>query len=157
MLSKILMSVVFHFFFWPLIFWLLKMNLKLWINVIYLHQTQSSLIFPWLWPIFYPLEILKFHGLAFVGPSCTFPRCQPSQGGWQLVSFPATLPPAAQITNYNHSGLEAKPHKPSLRQSHLIINPNRANGSFRRAWLLKKFFEKLLPLQITTPRCLMIR
>ena len=82
----------FFIFFWPLIFWLLKMNLKLWINVIYLHQTQSSLIFPWLWHIFYPLEILKFHGSAFVGPSCTFPLV-PSQAGWQLVSFPATIAP----------------------------------------------------------------
>ena len=156
MLSKILMSVVFHFF-WPLIFWLLKMNLKLWINVIYLHQTQSSLIFPWLWHIFYPLEILKFHGSAFVGPSCTFSPV-PAKPGWLTTCLISChrLCHQAQITNYNHSGLEAKPHKPSLRQSHLIINPNRANGSFRRAWLLKKFFEKLLPLQITTPRCLMI-
>ena len=86
-------------------------------------------------------------------PHVRFPGASQARVVDNLSHF---LPPAAQITNYNHSGLEAKPHKPSLRQSHLIINPNRANGSFHRAWLLKKFFEKLLPLQITTPRCLMI-
>ena len=83
----------------------------------------------------------------------------PAKPGWLTTCLISChrLCHQAQITNYNHSGLEAKPHKPSLRQSYLIINPNGANGTFHRAWLLKKFFEKLLQLQITTPRCLMIR